>query len=65
MTGYPIRGIVNHIKFTVVTDHEVLIWKPAGIPSYDFDARGRLVVRYLMDEGFMEKGRCDVKIMSD
>lgn len=60
-----IEGFVRGIKFEVVDDNTISIWKPNDIPVYAFRDRCNLLVKYLIDEGLFNKKQCRVNILVD
>lgn len=47
-------GIVRNIRFLIKDENTVRIWKPENIELYDFRLPCNLILKYLVDEGFMK-----------
>ena len=57
-------GYVNGIKFEIKDASTIRIWKPSEIAFYDFKNRCDLTVKYLIDEGFFNKTKCKVELVT-
>jgi hypothetical protein len=57
-------GLINGIKFVIISDIRVKIYKEKDIPFYDFKPRCDYVVKYLIDEGFLKSKQCRVDVVS-
>lgn len=58
-TGY-IRGI----RFEIKDVHTIRVWKPDDIDFYSFKSKCDLTVKYLIDEGFFNKNKCKVEVVT-
>jgi len=57
-------GLVNGIKFVVISESRVKIYKDKEIPFYNFKPRCDYVVKYLIDEGFLKSKLCKVDVVT-
>ena len=63
-SGAKKTGYVNGIKFEIKDTNTIRIWKPSEIAFYDFKTRCDLTVKYLIDEGFFNRTRCKVEVVT-
>ena len=57
-------GVVQGIKFVVLGDERVKIYKEKDVPFFDFKPRCDYVVKYLIDEGFLKSKFCKVDVVT-
>jgi len=57
-------GLVNGVKFEIKDENTIKIWKPIDVEFHDFKNKCDLVVKYLIDEGFFNKKKCKVQVVS-
>lgn len=58
------HGLVSGVKFEIKDENTIRIWKPVGVEFFDFKNKCDLVVKYLIDEGFFNKKKCKVQVVS-
>jgi len=57
------QGFIRNIKFLIYDTQMVRIWKPKDVHLYDFKPMSNVIIKYLIDEGFMKNKKCKVQIM--
>jgi hypothetical protein len=57
-------GYINGIRFEIKDTNTIRIWKPSDIAFFDFKSRCDLTVKYLIDEGFFNKTKCKVEVVT-
>jgi len=58
------QGYVNGIRFLIKDKNTIRIWKPSDVDFSVFKTRCDFVIKYLIDEGFFNKTKCKVEVVS-
>ena len=58
------QGYVGGIKFLIKDTNTIRIWKPTDVEFTDFKQKCDFVIKYLIDEGFFNKTKCKVEVVS-
>lgn len=60
----PTTGMVYGIKFQIKNTNTIRIWKPDKTEFSEFKGRCDAVIRYLIDEGFFNRTKCKVEVVT-
>lgn len=58
------RGIVHGVRFEIKDTNTIKIWKPSHIELSDFRNKCNFIIKYLIDEGFYNKTKCRVEVVT-
>lgn len=64
MTHINKTGTVSGVKFLIKDNNTIRIWKPIDVSMEDFRSKCDYVIKYLIDEGFFDKTKCKVEVVT-
>lgn len=60
----PKNGLVSGIRFQIKDTNTIRIWKPVDTEFSNFKSKCDSVIKYLIDEGFFNKNKCKVEVVT-
>lgn len=60
----PKSGFVHGVRFEIKDTNTIKIWKPSHIELSDFRISCNFIIKYLIDEGFYNKTKCRVELVT-
>lgn len=57
-------GYIRGIRFEIKDANTIRVWKPTDIDFHNFKQKCDLTVKYLIDEGFFNKNKCKVEVVT-